>query len=71
MTVSNKHLAPSLVCCWMILAALIRPAIGEELVDATAAYDSGNVFARILRGELPADVVFENEYALAFHDIWP
>jgi len=46
-------------------------AIAEELVDATAAYDTNNVFARILRGELPAKIVFENEYALAFHDIRP
>jgi len=46
-------------------------AHGEELVDASADYDTNNVFARILRGELPADIVFENEYALAFHDIKP
>ena len=46
-------------------------AQGEELVDATADYDTNNVFARILRGELPADVVYESEYALAFHDISP
>lgn len=35
------------------------------------AYDSNNVFAKILRGELPCKKVFENEYALAFHDIAP
>ncbi len=35
------------------------------------AYDSGNIFARILRGEVPCKKVFENEYALAFHDINP
>lgn len=44
---------------------------GEELVDATADYDTNNVFARILRGELPAEIVFESEYALSFHDISP
>jgi len=35
------------------------------------AYDNGNVFARILRGEIPCKKVFENEHALAFHDIGP
>lgn len=35
------------------------------------AYDSSNIFARILRGEIPARTVFENEHALAFHDIAP
>ncbi|RMF66496.1 MAG: HIT domain-containing protein, partial [Alphaproteobacteria bacterium] len=35
------------------------------------AYDPNNVFARILRGELPAKTVYEDEYALAFHDINP
>lgn len=44
---------------------------GEELVDATADYDTNNVFARILRGDLPAKIVFESKYALAFHDINP
>ena len=32
-------------------------------------YDDDNVFAKILRGEIPADKVYENEHALAFHDI--
>jgi histidine triad (HIT) family protein len=40
-------------------------------VDATLPYDDGNMFARILRGEIPNRTVFENEYALAFHDINP
>jgi histidine triad (HIT) family protein len=34
-------------------------------------YDAGNVFARILRGELPAHRVFEDERTLAFMDIMP
>ncbi len=38
-------------------------------IDATAPYDEGNIFARILRGELPCSKVHEDEYALAFHDI--
>lgn len=35
------------------------------------AYDRSNVFARILRGELPCKRVYEDDYALAFHDINP
>ena len=35
------------------------------------AYDNENVFAKILRGELPCDKVYENDHALAFKDIQP
>lgn len=35
------------------------------------AYDENNIFAKILRGELPCNKVYENEHALAFHDINP
>jgi len=35
------------------------------------AYDTNNVFAKILRGEIPCKKVYENEHALAFHDIHP
>ena len=38
-------------------------------IDATLPYDETNIFARILRGELPCDKVYEDEHALAFHDI--
>lgn len=40
-------------------------------IDATLPYDDGNVFARILRGELPCKKVYEDEHVLAFHDINP
>ncbi len=40
-------------------------------VPALAAYDPTNIFARILRGEIPAKTVFEDDFALAFHDINP
>ena len=40
-------------------------------IDATRPYDEGNIFARILRGEIPNRTVFEDEHALAFHDINP
>lgn len=35
------------------------------------SYDHQNVFARILRGEIPNKTVLETEYSLAFHDIGP
>ena len=35
------------------------------------AYDSQNIFARVLRGEIPNKTVYEDEWALAFHDINP
>lgn len=35
------------------------------------AYDDQNVFAKILRGEIPCNKVYEDEFALAFHDIRP
>jgi histidine triad (HIT) family protein len=35
------------------------------------SYDPTNVFARILRGELPCKKVYEDDWALAFHDINP
>ena len=36
-----------------------------------AVYDSNNIFAKILRGEIPCKKVFEDDFALAFHDISP
>jgi histidine triad (HIT) family protein len=36
-----------------------------------SAYDRNNIFARILRGELPCKKVYEDEFALAFHDVNP
>jgi len=35
------------------------------------AYDRTNVFARILRGEIPAHKVWEDEFTLAFMDVMP
>ena len=40
-------------------------------IDPTEPYDDSNIFARILRGELPCDKVFEDEHVLAFNDINP
>ena len=40
-------------------------------IDALAPYDDQNIFARILRGEIPNRTVYEDQWALAFHDINP
>lgn len=40
-------------------------------VSGLGPYDDQNIFAKILRGELPCKKVFEDEWALAFHDIAP
>lgn len=40
-------------------------------IDHTRPYDENNIFAKILRGELPAKTVLETEHSLAFHDINP
>jgi histidine triad (HIT) family protein len=40
-------------------------------IDASKPYDQSNIFARILRGEIPCSKVYEDEHALAFNDINP
>ena len=35
------------------------------------AYDDSNIFARILRGEIPSNKVYEDDHVLAFRDIAP
>ena len=40
-------------------------------IDATQPYDDTNIFAKILRGEIPNKTVYEDEHVLAFHDIAP
>jgi histidine triad (HIT) family protein len=40
-------------------------------VKGTGTYDPNNIFARILRGEIPCRKVREDEWSLAFHDINP
>lgn len=35
------------------------------------SYDKNNIFAKILRGEIPCQAVYEDEFALAFYDIEP
>ncbi len=40
-------------------------------VNGLPPYDPNNIFARILRGEIPCRKVYEDAFALAFHDINP
>jgi diadenosine tetraphosphate (Ap4A) HIT family hydrolase len=40
-------------------------------IDATQPYDDQNIFAKILRGEIPSNKVYEDDHAFAFHDINP
>ena len=40
-------------------------------IDPTLPYDDDNIFAKILRGEIPCNKVYEDDHALAFHDINP
>ena len=40
-------------------------------VSGLGPYDPANIFARILRGELPSQRIYEDEFAVAFHDIHP
>ena len=40
-------------------------------IDATQPYDDNNIFARILRGEIPSKTVYEDEICVAFNDISP
>jgi len=68
------------VALWKKGSSALRPA-GRRLypgqeetpmpIDATLPYDESNIFARILRGEIPSNRVYEDEHALAFHDINP
>lgn len=40
-------------------------------VEAVGDYDDSNIFARILRGEIPSKRIYEDDWAVAFHDINP
>ncbi|HEY0629179.1 MAG TPA: HIT domain-containing protein, partial [Sphingomicrobium sp.] len=40
-------------------------------IDSKQPYDDQNIFAKILRGEIPNKTVAETEHSLAFHDINP
>ena len=35
------------------------------------SYDDNNIFAKILRGEIPCNKIYEDDFVLSFHDINP
>src|SRR5262249_35796577 len=49
----------------------LRHMIASHILRRPMAYDPNNIFAKILRGELPAYKVYEDDKALAFLDIMP
>jgi histidine triad (HIT) family protein len=51
--------------------AVLREMIARHILRRPMAYDQSNIFAKILRGELPAYKVYEDDKAFAFLDIMP
>ena len=43
----------------------------SEMTETTPSYDNDNIFAKILRGEMPAHTLYEDQHTLAFMDIMP
>jgi histidine triad (HIT) family protein len=50
---------------------LLRHLVARKILRRPMAYDPNNIFAKILRGELPAYTIYEDDKALAFLDIMP
>jgi diadenosine tetraphosphate (Ap4A) HIT family hydrolase len=69
----KRRFCKGLVWAGLDAAAWNRPVLQRNhLKEAPAmAYDSNNIFARILRGEIPCDKVYEDSHVLAFRDIRP
>jgi len=44
---------------------------GHNIMPHQAIYNDQNIFAKILRGEIPAKIIYENKDVLAFHDVNP
>ena len=57
--------------CFCLVSLPLKVFASTETVSGIGQYDENNVFAKILRREVPANIVFENEYVLAFEDIHP
>ena len=51
--------------------SVLRQMVARRILGRPMAYDQNNIFAKILRGELPAYTVYEDDKALAFLDIMP
>jgi len=52
---------------------MIESAKRENMMNQTSTetYDQNNIFAKILRGEIPCDKIYEDDHVLAFNDINP
>ena len=51
--------------------AVLREIVARRILRRPMAYDPNNIFAKVLRGEMPAYKVYEDDRALAFLDIMP
>jgi histidine triad (HIT) family protein len=51
--------------------SVLRHMLARRILRRPMAYDRNNIFAKILRGEVPAYKVYEDDRALAFLDIMP
>jgi histidine triad (HIT) family protein len=50
---------------------VLREIVARRILRRPMAYDPNNIFAKVLRGEMPAYKVYEDDRALAFLDIMP
>ena len=69
---SVKVPRPNFVNAFAVMApaiAAISPVFTRTMpIDPRAPYDDQNIFAKILRGEIPCNKVYEDDHALAFHN---
>ena len=49
----------------------IEDVMNELKKRIKMSYDKNNIFAKILRGEIPCKKIYENDHVLSFHDINP
>lgn len=56
---------------WVDGEAYCRQQAARAAEASILSYDPTNVFARILRGEIPADVLHEDAHCMAFRDVAP
>src|SRR5258708_39077910 len=55
----------------MVVSRIVLCLLVPKLPGASMPYDPNNIFARILRGDLPSIKVYEDKHSLAFMDIMP
>src|SRR5690606_4147417 len=56
---------------WENALGCIRFSLYNWIMSKSNTYDDNNIFARILRGEIPCSKVYEDDHVLAFNDIAP